>query len=631
MSVQWIFDPAPPSGKRRGGNSAEYGFEGQIDTLVREVVQNSLDARISDAKPVDVVFRLVELDGDYFGAFMSAISWDSLIDNLLAVPDERGGHSIRAAVDLLEQNQSVRLLVVEDRGTKGLKGAEQRQSDTEKNSYCALVRDELYSDKDDPDAGGSFGLGKSLLWAYSSIKVVLFSSSPEGGKDGDAGLRFVGRTSLPYHETEEDGPVTGDGWLGVERNLETGWKRAESIWGESASQITTDCSCSRKDDDLGLSAVIVGLSEPGERDREPEEVADSIVEAGLESFWPAIVSDQLTITVQIERNEEVQRKSVVDPENTERYRPAVTLYKDFHAGNVEEQERLETAGGQAIRWVDIEIPERTGKDPHPAETGHVPVLVRLLNDDEGFDEIADRVFRFRRPGMVVRKSQQSNLSITARPYVAVVPAGLAGGDTETFRRIETFLRAAEPPEHNEWTHNTRSIKESYQTWGCRKKLQSFDYAVIEAIRSLIAKPEKKGGELPKAIMRHLRFGHSGGGGQQRFISITQERASPEDGSWKFSARCRRIRPEDKPWTILVKFHYAVDGGGSDDLHAIKEISAANASNISVVNGVGCLEIPADVNKVEFTGTTDSTKLPAIGTRSAVRLRVDGKSGVKNDA
>ena len=134
MSAQWIFDPAPPSGKRRGGNSAEYSFEGQIDTLVREVVQNSLDACRSADTPVDVVFRLVELDGDFFGAFMSAISWDGLADNLVAIPDERGGHQIRAAVDQLEQEQHVQLLVIEDRGTKGLKGAEQRQSDTQKNS-----------------------------------------------------------------------------------------------------------------------------------------------------------------------------------------------------------------------------------------------------------------------------------------------------------------------------------------------------------------------------------------------------------------------------------------------------------------------------------------------------------------
>ena len=81
----------------------------------------------------------------------------------------------------------------------------------------------------------------------------------------------------------------------------------------------------------------------------------------------------------------------------------------------------------------------------------------------------------------------------------------------------------------------------------------------------------------------------------------------------------------------MKFHYSVDGGGSDDVHAIRDITAPKASSISIVNGVGHLEIPSDVNKVEFTGTTDSDKLPAIGTRSAVRLRVDGRSGVSTDA
>jgi|GEM_PF-5783882 len=35
MKAEWIFDPTPPSGLRRGGNAAEYGFEEKIDTLVR--------------------------------------------------------------------------------------------------------------------------------------------------------------------------------------------------------------------------------------------------------------------------------------------------------------------------------------------------------------------------------------------------------------------------------------------------------------------------------------------------------------------------------------------------------------------------------------------------------------------
>lgn len=61
MAVKWVLEPAPPSGKRTGGDAAEYSFGGQIDILVRKVITNSLDAAVSDDQPIDVRFRLIAL------------------------------------------------------------------------------------------------------------------------------------------------------------------------------------------------------------------------------------------------------------------------------------------------------------------------------------------------------------------------------------------------------------------------------------------------------------------------------------------------------------------------------------------------------------------------------------------
>ena len=217
MSVRWIFDPAPPSGKRTGGNAAEYSFEGRIDTLVREVVQNSLDAGRAGDEPVIVTFRLIELTGKHLDRFLSGLDWSSVEDNLRAIPEGRGGRGIRRAIEQMTTDGRLRILVIEDHGTCGLEGEEQRRNDEERNSFCALVRDDLYSDKPGTDSGGSFGLGKSVLWAYSGLKTALFASIPLNPPDGRSGIRVIGRTSLPYHETESDGACTGDGWLGIAR------------------------------------------------------------------------------------------------------------------------------------------------------------------------------------------------------------------------------------------------------------------------------------------------------------------------------------------------------------------------------------------------------------------------------
>ena len=627
MGIEWVFDPAPPSGKRRGGNSAEYSFEGRIDIFVREVVQNSLDARLSDDVPVDIRFRIVELDDRKCDEFLESIKWDSLLDNLVAVPEPRGGHAIQSALEGIKKDRKLRLLIVEDRGTKGLNGAEQRRSDEEKNSFCALVRDELYSDKDDSDAAGSFGLGKSVLWSYSSLKTVLFGSVPSSPEVGYEGVRFIGRASLPYHETDIDGPVTGDGWLGVVNELGNGQRRADSAWGERASRLAKNCFCPRMREESGLSTVVIGFSEPGDEDRPGLEVAQSIVNAGVESFWPSIVDERLHIHVTVECNENLVKTYELDSTSMVAYQPAIDLLTAYRQRSLEQLEFLNEPGDQAVRWIPISVPERISTEsPHSAFDGRVPVLVRLLDDSSDIDQIRDRIFRFRRSGMVVRSSLGANLSIAAKPYVAVVPVGVAASGGAENERIEYFLRAAEPPEHNEWTHNTRSIKENYVTYGCRKKLADFDNSILEAIRNLVAPPEKKGGELPRAILQHLHFGSTGGSGHERFISVTNEKAWPDAGTWKFSGRCRRVHPDDRPWEVIVKLQYAVDGGGSDEVHALSEISSADAVKAEIINGAGILHFPPDVKSASFSGATDPAKLPAVGVRTAVRLRIDGRAG-----
>jgi hypothetical protein len=631
MSLEWIFDPSPPSGKRRGGNAAEYSFSGQIDTLVREVVQNSLDASVGQEQPVQVTFRLLELGEDGLEALQSAMSWNTLVDNLRAVPDSRGGDPIKRAVEVIESQRRIRVLIVEDRGTKGLIGGEERANDNELNSFCALVRDELYSDKEDSDAAGSFGLGKSLLWAYSSLKTVLFSSVSVSPPRGFDGLRFIGRACLPFHHTEEDGDCAGDGWLGVRHDLENNWTRAESVWGEQAEHVARDCQCARSEEESGLSIAIVGFSEPGEADRGLEELHNSIIEAGLESFWPAIVRGRLRVESRVEVDGEVRRSDSVDPMQADGYRQAAELLLGFYSGTVAETDRLENAGARGLKWVEIEVPERMAETPHPESRGRVPVLVQLLEEKDASERVRDRIFRFRRPGMVVRQNRGGNLSVNARPYVAVLPAGLACGSSTEDHRVEHFLRASEPPEHNIWIHDTRAIKQFYRSWGTKAKLDRFDNAVIAAIRALVSPPEKKGGELPRALLKYLRFGDKGGGGQPRFLSVTRQKAWPQGHAWNFHATCRRIRPDGEPWFVRVRLAYAVDGGGSDDVHAISKVHSERASRCVVIGGVGYVEFAADVQKAEVRGTTDSASLPIVGTRAAVRLRIDGESGGIPDA
>lgn len=630
MSIEWVFDPASPSGSRRGGNAAEYGFEGHIDTLVRETVQNSMDAGNPVEKRVDIGFRMVELTGENMESFLDAMAWDSLRDNLEAV--SRHGESIKRAIEEMYERNRILLLCIEDKNTYGLTGAEKRENDQETNRFSALVRDELYSDKDHDDAGGSFGLGKILLWVYSAYKTVLFSTVPERYPEGRQGLRFIGRTSLPYHETEGDGPCSGPGWLGIKKPAEHGhW--AVSVWGDEAARYARQSHAYREPHETGLTTVIVGFEEPGQETREVADILDSIVNASLESFWPALTRNYIGVKVCHELDGQVVQERDVIPDEHQEYSVLSKLLNDFDNGQLEEMEYLARPGDAAFRRIDIEIPERVAQaadgaaQPHPEFTGSSVLLVRLLDEDSEKPSIKDRIYRFRRPGMIVRQSGGSGLSISARPYTAAVLCGRAADGGEEHDRIERFLRAAEPPEHDRWAPDTRAIKSFYKTRGIKAKLGRFENNIKTAIRDLVSLPEKKGGALPKELLKHLRFGDSTGGGNPRFLTA-KINAGVNGDHWKFDVRLRRTRPDPDggPWHAIVRLKYAIDGGAAIDAHAIEKVACEKATKIDIRNGIAWLQFPPDVQQAVLAGVTSTDKQPAAGTRSAIQIRVDGKLG-----
>jgi len=70
----------------------------------------------------------------------------------------------------------------------------------------------------------------------------------------------------------------------------------------------------------------------------------------------------------------------------------------------------------------------------------------------------------------------------------------------------------------------------------------------------------------------------------------------------------------------------VDGGSSDDIHAISDITSKDATKYEIIKGDAYLEFPADVAAVTIEGETDPKAQPVIGTRAAIQVRVDGMKG-----
>ena len=244
----WIFDAIPPSGARRGGDPAEHVFTRNLDTFVREVVQNANDQRIGKAPP-EIHFRFFELRGAALESFLAKVSWPMLEPHLRAAGGARGGRAIRRFLEDMERSHRLVLLTIEDRHTVGLTGAESEED----SHFRALCKDTLFSHKRHAGAGGSYGLGKSVLWAFSGLSTVIFNSVLHEHPEGCRSPRMIGRVELPSHKVGSAW-YSGSGWFGkpVKTN---GGERAESIWHLDASLEARELFLTREEHATGTSIL----------------------------------------------------------------------------------------------------------------------------------------------------------------------------------------------------------------------------------------------------------------------------------------------------------------------------------------------------------------------------------------
>ena len=162
LEVGWKFPPTN-GGKEDGWKDPGIAnFTGApLSSLARETIQNSLDARKSEAVPVEVVFELVTLNPAEIGAEELRAA---VVASIMAANDQQDSGASQAlgkAVDILGR-KGIPCLRVYDLNTTGL---------PERN-WHALVKMQGLSQKEGQGAGGSYGIGKYAPFAVSALRTV---------------------------------------------------------------------------------------------------------------------------------------------------------------------------------------------------------------------------------------------------------------------------------------------------------------------------------------------------------------------------------------------------------------------------------------------------------------------------
>lgn len=184
-----------------GGNNPgiETFSDCPIKSMVREVIQNSIDERVNNKIPVTVQFSLFSCSqADIPGMGQLQGVFKECLESLNGL--KRSQKHVR---DFFEQgiakmNAKINVLRISDFNTIGLTGAE---TGDENGHWYSLIKGRGSSNTKTSISSGSFGIGKTAPFACSSFRTIFYASRC-GNVDS-----YVGVSYLISHKHREESKV----------------------------------------------------------------------------------------------------------------------------------------------------------------------------------------------------------------------------------------------------------------------------------------------------------------------------------------------------------------------------------------------------------------------------------------
>ncbi len=571
-----------------------------LKTFVREVLQNANDAGLDNDDPVTVNFNIETLSGDDFDQFCDAIDWETWSRHARFADDTESGRQIVRHIDQAENDRELRVLTIEDENTHGLLGAE----DADEKSFTALVRDVLFSSKSGDTSGGSYGLGKAVLWLFSGLSMVVFNSNMSRPEPKDDSPRLIARTRLPTHKSDDDETVyQGHGWFGDQTD---DGARPLSVWGDEAREIAEKLRLDRTTDTYGTSIMVAGFRDPtAEEALDDDELADRIVEEALNSFWPAIYRNELSVSV--ETSDGTHDATI---ENHSEIEPFVECLRSRES-TVEE---LNESGDVVEAPIALDVPDKISGET--TESGELALCVRMATDREKYER--NTVAFVRGAGMVVEYYDRSRVVIGGQNFHGVLLAGNArkwglkdDSPESSDKDIEDFLYAAEPPRHNEW-RRTETLANTYED-GFRVGVEGIKSDVTDQLRTLIAPKVDRGSIGPKRLAKRFPIGNDGvKESQSPSHHVTGETDISFDEShehWVFSGEIKPANSADELREVTISLNRMGEERQTNDRIPVSSVSSSTMGvmvSTTELNGirVGRLQIPSGIPSVEFEGFSE---------------------------
>ena len=188
--ASWRFAPTG-GGIIHGYNNAgaEHFKQDPVGKLVRETIQNSLDAHEDGLGAVGVNIQRCDISREDIGADSLQIHLQRALERTAATGQAEGQGNYRNALKVIGQ-PTIPCLSVIDRNTTGLQD----------RKWDSLIHEEGTPEKDNAGgiAGGSFGIGKNAPYNVAALHTVIYCTRYTDGKRGRV-EKMTGRAQLVSH------------------------------------------------------------------------------------------------------------------------------------------------------------------------------------------------------------------------------------------------------------------------------------------------------------------------------------------------------------------------------------------------------------------------------------------------
>lgn len=219
MEIGWQF-PLNSHGSAQGfQDGAIDTFAGRrLSAVVREVIQNSLDAHDGDDNPVVVEFSFKKIKSDQLNDLNGL---NRHIQRCKEISIQQKTESITQfhshASNLISNSKFVPVLAISDSNTTGLTGP--IDDDKPWGAWVALTKGTGLTQKNDPSSLGSFGHGSKAPFAMSSIRTIYYLSKTTN-ESSEEEIRFQGKSILQTHiHPDENQTTQGTGFYGEKSKL----------------------------------------------------------------------------------------------------------------------------------------------------------------------------------------------------------------------------------------------------------------------------------------------------------------------------------------------------------------------------------------------------------------------------